>query len=246
MAKNTFERMEKKYLLNQEQFEKFLALNQDKIQLDQYGLHTISNIYYDTENDECIRWSIEKPQYKEKLRIRTYQGEQDDPEVFVEIKKKFDGIVYKRRIATDFKDAIELCGGYHKAGNDQIRKEIEYFVQFYKPIPKLYLAYDRMAYFGLKDDIRITFDRNIRYRTEELSLRSSNQDVLLSKPQQMLMEIKVNHAMPLWLSRALSLLEIYPVSYSKYGNIYKESLQDVLKREEKFCLPAYSTVLQEV
>lgn len=242
---DTFERVEKKYLINSNQLERLLEIAQEHIKMDQYGLHTISNIYYDTNNDECIRWSLQKPEYKEKLRIRTYQAESKNPEVFVEIKKKFDGVVYKRRISTTTREAYRLCAGYKKQGCTQIRKEIEYFAEFYQPVPKAYLAYDRVAYQGLHEDLRITFDRNIRYRYEDLSLKASKKDHLLMKPQEVLMEIKVSKSIPFWLSRALAQLEIFPISYSKYGKVYEETLNQN-RSEDLPCLPVYSTLLQEV
>ena len=241
----TFERVEKKYLINVDQMEALLQLAQDRIISDQYGQYTISNLYYDSENDACIRWSIEKPEYKEKLRIRTYEKDQSNPTVFVELKRKAEGIVYKRRILTDYEDALRLCSGAAVVQQDQIRREIGYFVQFYKPIPKLYLAYDRRAFCGKREELRITFDRKIRFRTQQLSLRSSSLDEVILPSAQVLMEIKVNGAMPFWLSRILSILEIYPTSYSKYGAIYQELQRRKTEKETRTCLPIF-LALQEV
>ncbi len=249
MTYTTFERMEKKYRLTQVQYKMLMDLCNERIQLDEYGLHTISNIYYDTEQDECIRWSIEKPDYKEKLRIRTYNAEVENPEVFVEIKKKSNGIVYKRRIESSMDEAYALCDGDRQKDSSQIRKEIEYFVDFYKPIPRIYLAYDRLAYFGVMEDLRITFDKNIRYRYVDVSLKSSDKDIYLTKEDEILMEVKVLNAMPLWFTRILSELQIYPISFSKYGTIYKQTIMkesDNSQKREKICLPVYSTMQQAV
>lgn len=241
MSETVFERVEKKYLLSRGQYEQFLK-RADLIQLDQYGLYTISNLYYDTRNDDCIRWSIEKPIYKEKLRIRTYQADKDDPEVFIELKKKVNGVVYKRRILSTYQRALALCRQKPTEDSSQIAREIEYFCQYYHPEPKVYLAYDRMAYFGLKEDLRITFDQNIRFRTESLSLKPNEKDRLAFKEDLILMEIKVPATFPLWLSRLLSELRIYPVSYSKYGNIYKDYLKDRNSEEDILCLTACSAM----
>lgn len=257
---NVFQRVEKKYRLTGQQYESFLSEAKKYMHEDQYGLHTIHNIYYDTVNYELIRNSIEKPDYKEKFRVRGYGKIREDSSVFLEIKKKYQGVVYKRRICLRYKEAIDyLIGGKMPDCTDQIMKEIDYFMQFYQPEPKLYLAYDRRAYVGNEDDgIRVTIDRNIRgrYRRVELDYEG---ECRVFEPDHYLMEIKVPGAYPLWLAALLSRLRIYPVSYSKYGNIYKEAVgngeinltsfekgasrKNKKKREDKdLCLQAYSVV----
>lgn len=222
----TFKRIEKKYLLNQEQYERLLEKIKPHMEMDQYGLHTICNIYYDTDQYDLIRTSIEKPPYKEKLRLRSYgvPGMQD--RVFVEIKKKWDGVVYKRRISMNLEEA-EACleQGQPMPVNGQIEQEVDYFIKFYHPKPKLYIAYDREAYFGKEDEsLRITFDKNIRSREEGLKLELGDEGKQLLEDGCRLMEIKISQAFPMWLAALLSELSIYPVSFSKYGTIYKQQM----------------------
>ena len=100
-------------------------------------------------------------------------------------------------------------------------------VKFYKPVPKMYIAYDRMAYFGKKDSaLRMTFDKNIRSREDSLRLQDGDEGRLLLDKEYRLLEIKVAGAFPIEIARILSELEIYPVSFSKYGNIYKSKMKD--------------------
>lgn len=231
MADNfTFKRYEKKYLLNREQYERLQERLQPYIQLDQYGLHTICNIYYDTDQFDLIRTSIEKPPYKEKLRLRSYGIPQEGGKVFLEIKKKWKGVVYKRRISMTLEEAkAYLEEGKSLPADGQIEREIDYFVKFYNPKPKMYIAYDREAYFGKEDNaLRITFDRNIRSREEDLQLEMGDAGKLLLDKEFRLMEIKVSGAFPMWLARILSELEIYPTSFSKYGNIYKQNAKRLM------------------
>jgi len=223
-VQTVFKRYEKKYMLNQSQYEQLTAVINKHMQIDQYGKHTICNIYFDTDDYRLIRTSIEKPKYKEKLRLRSYGIPTLDSKVFLEIKKKFDGIVYKRRISFPLKDAYTyLADGTYPKEDTQIKKEIDYFIHFYRPVPKMYIAYDRIAYFCEEDsNFRITFDSNIRYRKDDLLLEHGDHgDVLLGEDMH-LMELKIAGAIPLWLVKTMSELKIYPTSFSKYGTIYKK------------------------
>ena len=225
MSQEIFKRYEKKYLLNQFQYETFLKKMSHTMKEDQYGNYTICNIYYDTKQYELIRNSIEKPLYKEKFRVRSYGIPNHQDKVFLEIKKKFDGIVYKRRVEVMFEELNSIMnGGFMKEGN-QIMKEISWFFQMYQPEPKVYIAYDRVAYYGMDDpELRVTFDRNIRWRKENLDLSVSDDGEKVLGPNQILMEIKIPGTIPLWLSEALTESNIYPISFSKYGTCYQAHL----------------------
>ncbi|SET53299.1 polyphosphate polymerase domain-containing protein [[Clostridium] polysaccharolyticum] len=223
---SSFERVEKKYMMTKEQFESFLQRTEDKITLDEYGLHTICNIYYDTDTYDLIRYSISKPKYKEKLRLRSYGIPSKESAVFVELKKKWNGVVFKRRTSMSLEEAKNyLDYGVRPDKESQIVREIDYFLEYYNPLPKLFLAYDRLAFFSNEDaQVRITVDQNIRSRTTDLDLSLGDYGEKLLEEGDYLMEIKVPGVFPLWLANILSELKIYPVSFSKYGNIYKKSL----------------------
>lgn len=223
---SSFERVEKKYLMTKQQFEAFQKHTESIITLDEYGLHTICNIYYDTEKDDLIRYSISKPKYKEKLRLRSYGIPTGDSMVFVELKKKWNGVVFKRRTSMSLDEAHNyLDCGVRPSKESQIIREINYFLEYYNPAPKLFLAYDRLAFFSNEDSqVRITVDQNIRSRTSDLDLKLGDQGEFLLEDELYLMEVKVPGVFPLWLANLLSELKIYPVSFSKYGNIYKKSL----------------------
>lgn len=233
--KNIFERVEQKYRLDDNQKKAFLEAVEDRIHVDQYGYHTIHNIYYDTDCYDLIRNSIEKPKYKEKFRVRAYGEVTLESPVFLEIKKKYRGIVYKRRASLYAEEADAfLKQGIMPQNADQIMKEIQYFFSFYHPEPKVYLAYDRTAYVGNEDEeLRITIDDNIRSREENLDFAYGSEGNFLDENHH-IMEIKVMGAYPMWLSSILSNLCIYPVSFSKYGTVYKKSVKG-----EAVCLPVY-------
>lgn len=227
-----FRRFEKKFLMDDEQFGAFREMVMGRLEYNQYHKSTICNLYFDTPDYRLIRASIETPVpiYKEKLRLRTYGVPGPDGTAFVELKKKYDGVVFKRRIAMPLSQAYDYLENHNHTGiSGQISHEIDYFMKYYGyPEPAMFVSYDREAYFDRENnDVRITFDDNIVYRTEDLALENGVGGSRLLAPGQHLMEVKIPEAMPLWLVRALSELEIRRVRYSKYGNAYKRA----------FCVP---------
>lgn len=221
-----FKRYEKKYLLTASQHMLFRELADEYMQVDEYGESTVCNIYYDTSNYDLIRASIEKPIYKEKLRMRSYGIPKPGDLVFLEIKKKYKGIVYKRRVALPYEEACRsMEQGAVDEGRGQVAKEINYFLKRYHLVPKVYLAYDRIAMYGMEDaDLRMTFDFRVRSRKDKLDLALGDAGRLLFADREVILEIKVKDAYPMWLIRGLEELSIYPCSFSKYGNVYKKYL----------------------
>lgn len=221
-----FERTEKKYLLTPSQFDALSRMLAPKMTIDQYGEHTISNIYYDTVDYRLIRASIEKPDYKEKLRVRSYKTPQADDKVFVELKKKCDGVVYKRRDEMTLAESKAfLLSGIMPKKQSQIIDEIDWFCNFYHPEPKVFLAYDRIALYGNEDPgLRITFDKNIRWRQTALDLSMGDWGVPVCSGKCIVMEVKLVSGMPMWLCHAMTALKIYPGTFSKYGTVYQQNL----------------------
>ncbi len=220
-----FKRYEKKYMLTPEQYRAMILGMAFHMRPDEHPRYTIGNVYFDTADYELIRTSLEKPVYKEKLRVRSYGVPGDDGLVFVEIKKKFDGVVYKRRVTMTAKEAdVWLRGGIAPV-RSQISHEIEWFMQFYHPTPAVYIAYDREAYAGIdNDELRITFDRNLRWRDYNVDLRAGDYGEPILGDDRILMEIKIPGAAPLWLARLLSEHHIVSESFSKYGAYYKQAV----------------------
>lgn len=218
----SFKRHEIKYLITINQYINLMDYLSDKVEKDVFYKSTICNVYYDTDNFELIRKSIEKPIYKEKLRIRSYDKPTCDSSVYVELKKKYDHIVYKKREKIAYK--YILNNSFLEGAETQIDKEIKYFNDFYGGLtPKIFLSYEREAYY-FKDDkqIRITFDTNIKYRTENVNLLPSISDIKLLPNNFVLMELKVPFSIPYNLAKYLSSEKIFKTSFSKYGTAYKQ------------------------
>ena len=223
----TFKRFEKKYLLNPYQYSVLKAEIDKRFEPDKYGETKICNLYLDTSDYVLIRRSIDKPVFKEKIRLRTYGVPTDSTTAFLELKRKFNKIVYKRRIHMDYDKSLECVNGNYSIFDDkQISKEIKYFFELYGDIrPRFYISYDRCAFFYKEtSDIRITFDKNLVWRDNDLDLRLGSYGEHLLPPDYTLMEIKVPNTVPLWLAELLSKLKIYPRSFSKVGTAYKTML----------------------
>ena len=231
MAQEVFNRYEHKYFLDEKTYEKVKSAIETHMELDPYNTdgtaYTISNIYFDTHDDYLVRRSLEGPVYKEKLRLRSYGVPDTDSEVFLEIKKKVGGLVNKRRTGLKLFEAYEFTETGIKPENKdymnpQVMNEIEYFLKRYELMPKVYLAYDRIAYFEKDNpDLRISFDFNIRSRRNEVMLENGDTGEMLLPGDMCLMEIKTARAKPLWLTSMLSDMQIRRVSFSKYGTEYK-------------------------
>lgn len=222
----SFQRYEKKYMLDPVQLAKLEAGLAAHMRADEYGRYTICNIYYDTGDFRLIRASLEKPIYKEKIRMRSYGTPGDDDKVFVELKKKYHGVVYKRRTVMGAAEAVSyLHEGTLPQQEDQVCHEIDWFMHSYRPMPKVFIAYDRRAFAGVEDpELRVTFDTNIRWRDEELDLRAGDYGSPLMPPDRTLMEIKIPGTTPVWLARLLSRAGVFPTSFSKYGTCYVQNL----------------------
>lgn len=236
-----FQRYEKKYLLNPEQYQKIRAGLAPYMEADEHGRYTICNLYYDTPDFQLIRTSLDKPVYKEKLRMRSYGVPADGDSVFVELKKKYKGVVYKRRTALEAGEALDyLAGRCSPRAKDQICREIDWFLGRYHPVPQVFIAYDREALAGLEDRVlRVTFDIDLRWRDTALDLRSGDGGERITSRDQILMEIKIPGSAPVWLSRLLSENSVFPTSFSKYGVCYRENLMWPVKRHSgkavRFC-----------
>ena len=226
MAKKTFkdkfQRIETKYVISKETLADLLKEFEAYMAEDEHAYSTIGNLYYDTPTYQMIRESLEKPYFKEKLRVRTYDASpQADSQVFLEIKKKVRKVVYKRRIATELLTAERYLAGECQLEDSQIKKEIEWLCKRYGGVqPMMYIYYNRYSLKGLEDsNVRITID----YRTKKLSLLAGKDGKNLLPDNHVIMEIKVPGAYPLWLAEILDCYHVFPKSFSKYGVAYEKT-----------------------
>lgn len=226
---NVFRRRELKYLLNPAQRQALEVLIQEHMVPDKFGHSTICNLYFDTPDYRLIRRSLEKPVYKEKLRLRSYGTIQEGTDVFLEMKKKYMGIVYKRRVRVTQEQALAFMNRQAPLPEDsQIGRELTYFRDFYGNLePRVYLSYERQAWFDPVDKgFRMTMDRNILYRKSDLSLYLPTGGRQILSPELSLLEVKASGGIPIWLTEHLSKAGIYKQSFSKYGQAYLQLLTE--------------------
>lgn len=224
VKKNIFQRVEQKYLLTKEQFLALQNVLDTYFEKDKYYKSNIYNLYFDNTNNDIIINSIEKPPYKHKIRLRSYKEPTKNDEVFLEIKKKYKGTVYKRRISL----TLEEWNDYYKKDifplhDTQIMKEIDYEIKYFKLKPTYFVAYNRISYYSKEDEnFRITFDNNLRSRKTNLKLKDTKENKLYFDDEYYIMETKSLYGLPLWFTKELTTNNIYPKSFSKVGNIYSK------------------------
>ncbi|MBR2822843.1 MAG: polyphosphate polymerase domain-containing protein [Clostridia bacterium] len=223
MAEESFARVETKYMLTVAQ-ERYIeeALQKQGFRWMDFGDPTVQSLYYDTSDYQLIRTSLDRPVYKEKLRLRAYGKPEKVTMSFIEVKKKYKGVVYKRRVQQPLEAAfIGLNSGRVGPEGGQVGQEAEWMVRRYGLRPKAVITYDRDAWFSDRwPDIRITFDRNLSFRQSDYSLTSRDPNAALILPSQRIMEIKTDGTYPLWLSRLLQAADAERTHFSKYGLAY--------------------------
>ncbi|MEQ6205112.1 polyphosphate polymerase domain-containing protein [Enterococcus mundtii] len=233
--KNVFQRKETKYLIPTAQFHSFLKDLKKQMQIDEYGLHTILSLYFDTPDDRFITNSMTKPKYKEKFRVRSYGISQETSMVFLEIKKKVNGIVYKRRMPLTYAEYLQWLDQKYFLKNEaeQIPQEVNWLFKRNPDLsPKTMIIYERISLFGTSDpDFRVTFDQNIRFRSTNLDLSITGKETLVAPEIGILMEVKALGAYPLWFVELLNDYQLKKGSFSKYAETYQRHL--FIQRKER-------------
>lgn len=238
----TFLRTEYKYRLNHAQVKQFMELAGDRLVPDVYHKYTVYNVYCDTADDRMVINSLEHPEYKEKMRIRSYVEPAEGTPVFLEIKKKYDGLTGKRRITLKEQEAYRyMTDGTRPDIHTQIADELDYSVQRYRPVMKVYASYDRTCWASaIESDVRVTFDENILYRTKHVSLHPDGTEKSLLEEDTVLLEIKASDRCPMWLTQILSEMGLKKTTFSKYGNIYR---QECMKANRRYMIPECNTAV---
>ncbi|NLB19802.1 MAG: polyphosphate polymerase domain-containing protein [Clostridium sp.] len=238
----TFRRYELKYLITKDQQEELIYRMKKYMAQDEFAKSTISNIYFDTPDKLFIRNSLEKPIYKEKLRVRSYGTPSADSAVFIELKKKYKGVVYKRRINMEEKIASSyLVDRMPLLEKSQISNEIDYLYDIHSNLePSVFLSYEREAFFSKTDtNFRMTFDQNITFRDYDLSLTSGVYGEKILDDQWVVLEVKTVYGLPKWLLDFFNECQIVKTSFSKYGSAYTQHilpkyLENLTKKQDKY------------
>ena len=242
-----FKRYENKYLITFDQFAAVWKTLPRYMAPDQYGEYIIQNLYYDTDGWDVARASADKPLYKEKLRLRCYGKLAQDSVLFLELKKKYNGVVYKRRLPISMsalsrrtvQDAISLtiiqgAARSISGGSPQIARELDYYLSNNAVYEKIYISHNRKAYVGKDDpDLRVTFDTDVHFRLDNLHFTLPGDGRLILPRGIILMEIKTPGGMPVWLARLLSDNNIFPSVFSKFGACYSGYILNTAESERR-------------
>ncbi len=221
-VQTVFARSEIKYLVTREQRERITEAVSSFMKPDEFGKSVICSLYYDTPDWLLIRRSLDAPVYKEKLRLRSYGAAKPGGAVYAEIKKKYDGVVYKRRLAMTLEESTDLRAKA-AAGDGITSRELSFFLSRYSALrPAMFISSEREAFYDINDhEFRMTFDENVCARMTDLSLeQGAGGDVILGGDH-MLMELKAGGAVPLYMARVLSAEGLFRASFSKYGEAYR-------------------------
>ena len=233
-----FERVESKYVLTRQQYEVLMAKIADRIEPDLFPHSDISSLYFDTNDYSMARSALDRDGYREKLRLRSYGLHDDASEVFLELKKKYQGVTYKRRQAVSYRSAMDYLLFETKPTDTQIMNEIDYLMKKRPDLkPRVLIRYQRDSFMS-KDDpsVRITFDYDVQYSLKNLMLKNTTPEEKLTDDNTIIMEIKSLKSMPLWLARELDDLKAFPGNFSKYGQIYINKIM----KGARTCLNSYS------
>lgn len=232
LESSVFTRVEKKYLITSRQLDALTPVLLEHMHGDKYGLSTVCSMYFDTPDMRIIRASIDAKTYKEKLRLRCYGVPNDNSKAFVELKKKLDGVVYKRRFTMPYAEAMAYLTGGGERDESQIAREVDYFLRFYPGIrPALDIFCERIALFDNEDpNLRLTVDRDIRYRVHDLDLACGSHGTPITEEDTFVLEIKTQYAMPLWLTHLLDRNGVYPHKFSKFATAFNMELERRLGR----------------
>ena len=235
MIKPIFNRYERKYIITAKQKDDMVEFMKDHLVFDDYSTdntpYHIYNIYFDTHDFSIIRNSIAKPTYKEKLRLRSYTFPiQHEDIVFLEIKKKFEGRINKRRLFMTYEQVLDYLNHQKKPVfanyiDQQVFLEIDYFLSLHKAKPGAFISYKRIAMISEQDDLRVTFDYDMKFRNDNVNFESDDGHQIIQSNDYFLMEVKSSINFPFWLARKLSEFQLYSQSFSKYGKAYQQYLQ---------------------
>jgi len=214
-------RQEVKYLISRASHDALLRDLANHLVPNKFFAQTIHNVYFDNDTNDLILRSIEKKEFKDKLRLRAYHmdGELGNP--LIELKKKYKGTSYKRRIKLTIEQARDLINGGALNHTGQIADEMRFLIARTGCTPKMYIGYDRASYDVVgHDDLRITFDSNVRCRTTNLDFAPNPADKNIIDADHYILEIKAADTFPLWLTDALTRNGIFPQSFSKYARAF--------------------------
>lgn len=238
MAIEIFTRREQKYLITIEQYEELVErmapyMRPDKNGID--GFYTVTSLYFDSYDHQIYFETKNKLKFRQKLRLRVYDDAGTNDTAFFEVKQKHKKVVNKRRMLLPLNEAYrylredgdQLLEDY-ESSNQQVFREVDHFRNLYHLHPEMIISYDRQALHAIDNpNFRVTFDLNLRCRNYDLYLEHGPYGKNFIDPNLVVLEVKVDHSVPLWLTRVLQDLECEQRSASKYCTSFETLRSDI-------------------
>ncbi len=246
MAIEIFKRKEQKYLITLDQYSLLLEQIMPYMRSDKFGVdgrYIVSSLYFDSDDHNIYFETKNKLTFRQKLRLRTYNETGIDETAFFEVKQKHNNVVNKRRMLLPLEEAYHYLEKGDKkhlkdfhTSNLQVLREIDHFRTLYKLKPEMVVSYERHALHGIDNpDLRITFDFNLRCRNDDLLLEHGSDGEQFIDNNLIVLEVKVNDSVPLWLTRILQALQCEQRSASKYCTsmelLQKNQMSEGIERE---------------
>jgi hypothetical protein len=227
LAIEIFKRKEQKYLITSDQYFLLLEHILPYMRPDRFGLdgrYTITSLYFDSDDHKIYFETKNKLKFRQKLRLRVYDEADLASTAFFEVKQKHKKVVNKRRMLLPLEEAYRYLNEnpalpleHYNTSNPQVFREIDYFLKLYGLRPEMVVSYDRHALHCIEDpDLRITFDLNLRCRNDDLFVEHGPYGENFIDPDLVVLEVKINDSVPLWLTRILQALYCEQRSASKY------------------------------
>ena len=237
-----FSRREQKYLITQWQYLQLVENILPYMRPDKYGVegrYSVTSLYFDNDDQDIYFETKNKLKYRQKLRLRVYDDTDRNGTAFFEVKQKHNKVVNKRRLVMPLSEAYRYLNNdaeelsSYETSNGQVLKEIDHFKRFYDLQPEMIVSYNRHAFHGVTDpELRITFDLDLKCRNEDLALENGSYGHNFIDENLVVLEVKVNDSVPLWLTRHLQDLDCEQRSASKFCTSTELLKGDILPQNE--------------
>lgn len=227
MAIEVFTRREQKYLITKQQYQALIKKLNYRMRPDLNGIdgrYTVTSLYFDNEDRDIYYETKNRLRFRQKLRLRVYDDTDINGTAFFEVKQKHNKVVNKRRMILPLQEAYRYLSyspgesreGY-ETSNTQVLREIDHFRWLYQLEPEMIVSYDRHALHEIDNpDLRITFDFNMRTRNDNFAVEDGPYGDNFVDTDLVILEVKVDDSVPLWLTRILQEVQCDQRGASKF------------------------------
>ena len=193
---------------------------------DQTHSYEIASVYYDTKDLRFFWDREESVGYRRKIRLRSYNKNNESIALFIEIKEKHKQLVAKKRINMRDRHILDLGIPHNELPlsmvienleDTEAAREMAYLHDRLDLFPVVNVRYIRKAYIPVTEhDMRITLDTRITAGGHSLPVYDKDSEKFILAPDQGVLEIKTNSSIPLWLYSVMKRYDFIHHRFSKY------------------------------